>query len=81
MIIAKEYDNIDWEKVYKKLALLQYEILEAYKNCKNNRNEILKRQERLVRSFAARAAAVRKVTSNEGKNTAGIDKVIYKKKK
>jgi RNA-directed DNA polymerase len=81
MIIAKEYDNIDWEKVYKKLALLQYEILEAYKNCKNNRNEILKRQERLVRSFAARAAAVRKVTSNEGKNTAGIDKVIYKTKK
>jgi RNA-directed DNA polymerase len=32
----------------------------------------------LTRSFAARALAVQKVTTNKGKNTYGIDRVVLK---
>jgi RNA-directed DNA polymerase len=39
---------------------------------------VLKAQHVLTRSFAARALAVRKVTTNKGKNTYGIDRVVLK---
>jgi retron-type reverse transcriptase len=32
----------------------------------------------ITRSFSSRAMAVRLVTTNKGKNTAGIDKTIWK---
>ena len=55
---------------------LQSEILKSFKN-KNTKNA-LKLQHALTRSFAARALAVRKVTTNKEKNTYGIDKVVLK---
>lgn len=80
MKIAKNYDNINWKQCNTDLERLQFKILEAYKkNCKHG--EILKAQKELVQSFAARSLAVRKVTSNDGKNTAGIDGVVYLTKK
>jgi RNA-directed DNA polymerase len=39
---------------------------------------VLKAQHALTRSFAARALAVRKVTTNKRKNTYGIDKIVLK---
>lgn len=44
------------------------------------KKDILKTQHKLVRSFAARALAVRRVTSSDGKNTPGIDGVLLKTK-
>jgi RNA-directed DNA polymerase len=39
---------------------------------------VLKAQHALMRSFAARALAVRKVVTNKGKNIYGIDKSVLK---
>lgn len=78
--IAKCYNDINWAEAHKELALLQFSVLEAYKNCESI-NKILEKQNNLIRSFAARALAVRKVTSNKGKLTPGIDHIIYKTKK
>jgi RNA-directed DNA polymerase len=76
MKIAKNYENINWQQCYIELFKLQSEILKAYKTGKVE--NVLKAQHKLTRSFAARALAVRKITTNKGKNTYGIDKVLLK---
>ena len=76
MKIAKKYENINWKQCEIELFKLQSEILKAFRN--GNTKDVLKTQHALTRSFAARALAVRKVTSNKGKNTYGIDKVVLK---
>jgi RNA-directed DNA polymerase len=58
------------------LFKLQSEILKAFRI--GDTENVLKAQHALTRSFAARALAVRKVTTNKGKNTYGIDKVVLK---
>ena len=47
--------------------------MKAFRN--GNTKDVLQAQHALTRSFAARALVVRKVTTNKGKNTYGIDKV------
>lgn len=76
MKIAKNYENINWQQCNIELFKLQSEILKAYKT--GIVEDVLKAQHDLTRSFAARALAVRKVTTNKGKNTHGIDKVLLK---
>jgi RNA-directed DNA polymerase len=76
MTIAKKYENINWKQCQIELFRLQSEILKAFRT--GNTKDILKAQHALTRSFAARALAVRKVTTNKGKNTYGIDKVLLK---
>jgi RNA-directed DNA polymerase len=46
----------------------------AYKN--GNIKETYRLQQKLITSYEARALAVRKVTSNEGGKTPGVDNVI-----
>ena len=65
MKIAKNYENIDWRQCYTKLFKLQSEILKAYRS--KIIKDVLTAQHNLTRSFAARALAVRKVTTNKGK--------------
>ena len=76
MKIAKKYENINWKQCELYLFKLQGKILKAFKN--GNTKDVLKAQHVLTRSFAARALAVRKVTTNKRKNTYGIDKVVLK---
>ena len=76
MKIAKNYENINWNQCELELFKLQSEILKAYKA--GNIKDVLKAQHALTRSFAARALAVRKVTTNKGNKTYGIDKVVLK---
>lgn len=73
---AKNYESINWQQCNVELFKLQSEILKAYKN--GVIADVLKAQHELTRSFAARSLAVRKVTTNTGKNTCGIDKVLLK---
>lgn len=73
---AKNYESINWQQCNIKLFKLQSEILKAYKT--GVVLNVLKAQHKLTRSFAARALAVRKVTTNKGKNTYGTDKVLLK---
>jgi RNA-directed DNA polymerase len=50
--------------------------LEAYH--KKDYEELEKRELDLIRSFAARALSVKRVTSNSGSETPGVDNVSYK---
>jgi len=67
--IANNWGNIDWKKADSNLADLQYEVLKAYR--KGDDNLVLTAQHTLIRSFAARCLAGRKVTSSQGGNTLG----------
>ena len=73
--IATSWNNVDWKKSDLDLADLQYKILKAHR--KEDCNLVLTTQHALTRSFAARCLAVRKVTSNQGGNTPGIDGKTY----
>jgi RNA-directed DNA polymerase len=66
-----DWHDIDWQQCYEKVAQTQNDIVVAYNRQDMKQVNILQNQ--LVDSFAARAIAVRNVTSNRGKNTAGID--------
>jgi retron-type reverse transcriptase len=46
----------------------------AYNN--GNKSETYRLQKKLMLSFEARALAVRKITSNEGGKTPGVDGII-----
>ena len=74
-MIAKNYDEIDWAYSQKKLAVLQHDILEAYK--KKDSHRILITQNKLIRSFAARSLAVRKGTSNRGKKVVVLHHIFW----
>ncbi len=75
-IAAIEYKEIDWKKCISDLRAKQAEIVRAYRN-KSENKKVSRLQKELVRSFAARALAVRKVSTNSGKKTPGIDQVIW----
>lgn len=54
---------------------MQRNIRVAWKS--NQKSEALKLQQNLINSWRARALAVRIVTTNKGKKTPGVDKVIW----
>jgi len=68
----KRFNNINWKDSKTDVLKIQQAILIAYNN--GNYLEVDKLQNKLVCSFAARALAVRKVISNRGFKTNGIDK-------
>src|ERR687886_1133087 len=67
-----EWRSIDWRKLEKRVYKLQKRIYQA-----SNRGDIKalrKLQKMLMKSWSARALAVRRVTQdNQGKKTAGVD--------
>ena len=69
-----EWRSIDWRKLEKRVYKLQKRIYRA-----SNRGDIKalrKLQKMLMKSWSARALAVRRVTQdNQGKKTAGVDGV------
>jgi len=58
------------------LKRLQAKLYEALKN-NVNMSEIQRIHNEILTSFGARALAVRRVTSNKGGKTSGIDKVLW----
>lgn len=75
--MQKNYNNIDWIKCKNDVMKIQNQVVVAYKN--GNSEQVTNYQNAIVRSFAARALAVRKVNTNCGGKTAGIDEVIWSK--
>ena len=66
-----QWTNIDWDEVEKHVNRLQTRITKAVKQRKWN---LVKRlQYLLTHSFYAKLLAVKRVTQNKGKRTAGID--------
>ncbi|WP_024871103.1 group II intron reverse transcriptase/maturase [Tolumonas lignilytica] len=70
-----DWHSINWRQVHRQVRGLQVRIAEATKHQQWRRVKQLQRL--LVRSFAARALAVKRVTENRGKRTAGVDGEIW----
>lgn len=72
----QKWKDINWEKAEEYVNRLQIRIVKAKLADKNN---LVKRlQYLLVHSFYAKAIAIKKVSSNKGKRTAGVDGRIWK---
>jgi len=70
---------INWDKAKREVRRLQMNIAKAVKEEDYGRAKSL--QWILTHSFYAKALAVKRVTSNKGKNTPGIDGVLWKTSK
>lgn len=76
---SNKWADIDWNKAQEHVNRLQVRIVKATKEGKWN---LVKRlQYLLTHSFYAKALAVKKVTQNRGKNTAGIDNQVWSNNK
>jgi RNA-directed DNA polymerase len=73
---AKKWKAIDWQHVRRQVRRLQVRIAKAVKE--NRWNKVKTLQYLLTRSFYAKLLAVKRVTSNKGKKTPGVDGVLWK---
>src|SRR5713101_5130446 len=70
-----DWDSIDWNAAYQNVRRLQMRIVKATKAKKWGKVKALQRL--LTRSFSGKVLAVRRVTENQGKNTSGVDKILW----
>src|SRR5258705_13863297 len=68
--------GISWANVLRQVRRLQARIVKAIQDGKPSRVKAL--QWLLTHSFSGKALAVKRVTTNHGKNTPGVDNVIWK---
>ncbi|MFC7519064.1 group II intron reverse transcriptase/maturase [Herbaspirillum sp. GCM10030257] len=73
--IPLEWAAIDWQRVQKNVRAMQIRLAKATKDSDWRRVKALQRW--LTRSFCARALAVKRVTENQGKRTAGVDQQLW----
>lgn len=73
--LAFQWETIDWKQVENDVNRLQTRIAKA--TVKGDNNKAKRLQYLLTHSLSAKAYAVRKVTTNKGKNTPGIDKKLW----
>ena len=66
------WGSMDWLRCEQYVQKLQARIVKAQKEGRHNKVKAL--QWLLTHSFYAKALAVKRVTSNKGKNTSGVDK-------
>jgi len=78
-ITENDWLNFQWKEAEKLVFSLQRRIDEAIKNKRFNKVKVLQRI--LTNSLAAKALAVKRVTQNKGKRTAGVDMVLWKTQK
>jgi RNA-directed DNA polymerase len=72
----KDWDTIDWDNIKRSVRRLQARIVKAQQEGKRRKIKNLRRL--LIRSRAARTLAVKRVTTNKGKRTPGIDGEIWR---
>lgn len=70
------WTKINWKKVTKAVKRLQMRIAKAVREGKHGKAKAL--QWILTHSYYAKLLAVKKVTSNKGKKTPGVDGIIWK---
>lgn len=73
--LPDSWHAIDWHRVEQQVRTTQTRIAKATQAGDWRRVKALQRS--LVRSFTARALAVRRVTENQGKRTAGVDRELW----
>lgn len=69
------WQRIDWPRANREVAALQEEIVMAWQ--RKEYGKVKEQQDKLVNSFSACCIAVKKVTTNPGKKTPGIDKILW----
>lgn len=69
------WDSINWLKCEVAVQKLQARIVKAQKEGHHNKVKAL--QWTLTHSFYAKALAVKRVTTNQGKRTTGVDHVLW----
>jgi RNA-directed DNA polymerase len=71
-----DWTSIDWSAVYRHVHRLQVRIAKAVEQERWHKVAALSRI--LTRSYYAKLWAVRRVVTNKGKNTAGVDRIVWK---
>ena len=71
---GQSWHAINWPPVYRNVRRLQTRIVKAVKAGKKRRARALRNI--LTRSFSGRALAVKRVSSNQGKRTPGVDNIL-----
>ena len=71
---AALWSTIDWARICRHVSRLQARIVKAVRAGAWHRVRSLQRL--LANSFAAKLLAVRRVSSNRGKSTAGVDGIV-----
>ena len=69
------WETIDWQKANAYVKKLQMRIVKAQKE--GHCSKVKSLQWMLTHSFYAKALAVKRVTSNAGKNTSGVDRELW----
>jgi RNA-directed DNA polymerase len=72
---AAEWYAIDWRAIHRNVRRLQVRIVQATKAGRWNKVKALQRL--LTCSYSGKVLAVRRVTENNGKKTAGVDRIIW----
>jgi RNA-directed DNA polymerase len=70
------WEAIQWQKAWRLVRSLQRRIAKAV--IERKRAKVKALQHILTRSFYAKALAVKRVTSNKGKNTPGVDGILWR---
>ncbi len=70
-----QWSQINWDHCREVVRKLQMRIVKAQQENKTGKVKAL--QWLLTHSFSAKLLAVKRVTSNKGKNTPGVDKVLW----
>ena len=73
--IPNGWAAINWRQVQKNVRVLQHRIAKATQEGNWRKAKALQRT--LTRSFSAKALAVKRVTENQGKRTAGVDRELW----
>lgn len=73
--IPTEWAAINWHRVQKNVRVMQIRLAKATQEGDWRRVKALQRW--LTRSFCAKALAIKRVTENQGKRTAGVDRALW----
>jgi RNA-directed DNA polymerase len=73
--VPTEWVALDWRRVQKNVRVMQIRLTKATQDGDWRRVKSLQRW--LTRSFSAKALAVKRVTENQGKRTAGVDRQLW----
>jgi len=72
---TEDWHTIEWTRAHRIVRRLQARIVQATQAGRWNKVKAL--QHLLTHSYSGKVVAVRRVTENHGKNTPGVDRVLW----
>ncbi|OEZ99802.1 group II intron reverse transcriptase/maturase [Duganella sp. HH101] len=73
--VPTEWSAINWRKVQRNVRVMQHRLAKA--TSEGNWRRVKSLQRWLTHSFCAKALAVKRVTENQGRRTAGVDRQLW----